>query len=100
MKTFLVGERPRDAAFSPDGTSAYVSSELGQVLSVVDVATHSVVARLSLGYNDSVKPVGVLVSANGSMIYVANGRGNTVSVIDAESLKILKTIAVGSRVWG
>ena len=69
--TFLVGSRPRAAAFSPDGSKAYITSEVGQTLSVVDTANHQVIKTISLGFNENVKPVGVVVSLDGTRIYVA-----------------------------
>jgi YVTN family beta-propeller protein len=67
---------------------------------VVDAESHEVIREIQLGYNENVKPVGIIVSPDGNKIYVANGRGNSVSVIDAGSFQILKTIPVGQRVWG
>ena len=99
-QTFLVGTRPRDGAFSPDGRRAYISSELGGTLAVVDTGTHTVIDTVPIAYNDTMKPVGVLVSPAGDRVYVANGRGNSVSVIDASTFKLITTIPVGQRVWG
>jgi YVTN family beta-propeller protein len=73
---------------------------VGQSLTVVNTADHSITGVVSLAFDENSKPVGVAVSPDGRRIYVANGRGNSVSVIDSASLRIIKTIAVGQRVWG
>ena len=98
--TILVGARPRDTAFSPDGSRAYVSAEIGQSITVIDVETHKVINTVSLAYIADVKPVGMAVSSYCSTLYIANGRANTVTLLETSGFSILKTIAVGQRVWG
>lgn len=100
VDTLLVGSRPRDTAFSPDSKFAYVSTELGQSLTKFETETRTEIASAALGYNDQVKPVGVVISGDGAIAYVANGRANTVAVIDTEKMELIKTIPVGERVWG
>ncbi|HTH50662.1 MAG TPA: beta-propeller fold lactonase family protein [Pyrinomonadaceae bacterium] len=98
VATLIVGQRPRDTAFSPDGTQAYVTAEVGQNVTVIDVATQKIVGTIPLA-NDS-RAVGSTVSNDGTKLYVANGRGNSVSVIDIAQGKVVTNIPVGERNWG
>jgi YVTN family beta-propeller protein len=61
-------------------------------VSVIDIATKTVTATISVG--DS--PSGVAFSTDGSKVYVANEFSNTVSVIDAGTNAVTATIPVGN----
>ena len=98
MGTINVGKRPRDLAFTPDGSRAYVTSEIDGTVWVIDVPTRKAIKVIKLP-KDS-KPMGVVVSPDGKRVYVANGRGGTVSVIDAATNTVIHTIPVGQRPWG
>jgi YVTN family beta-propeller protein len=100
VASFLVDSRPRDAAFSPDGARAYVTTEIGRTVAVVDTAAHKVIHTIRVPRGENVKPMGVAVSGDGRRVYVATGRGNTVVVFDAASYEPVATIPVGQRVWG
>ena len=93
-----VGKRPRDLAFTPDGKRAYVTSEVGGTVWVIDVPTEKAIKVIELP-KDS-KPMGVVVSPDAKRVFVANGRGGTVSVIDAATNAVVSTIPVGQRPWG
>ena len=69
-----VGPRPRAVAFSPDSTRAYVSSENGASLSIIDTTAHEVVASVDVP-GDPARPLGVAVSRDGSRVFVSTGRG-------------------------
>jgi len=75
---------------------AYVTNSFDGSVSVVDVATNSVVATLGVGRN----PYGVVVNADGTRVYVANLSARSVSVIDAVSRTVVATIAVGDMPYG
>ena len=49
VATILVGSRPREAAFTPDGKRAYVTGEIGGTVSVIDVPAHKVIATIPVG---------------------------------------------------
>ena len=66
------------AAASPDGTRIYVTNYNSGNVSVIDIASHLVIASVELGR----APVAVVVSPDGSKAYVANSSNNSVSVID------------------
>ena len=62
-------------------------------LSVVDVASGSVVARIPVGR----EPEGVGITPDGRWVLVTNESDNSVSVIDTGTLKIVKSVQVGKR---
>src|SRR5688572_6275626 len=57
----------------------YVTNFNGNSVSVIDTATHTVIATVTVGLS----PVGVAVTPNGAFVYVTNGGDNNVSVINA-----------------
>jgi YVTN family beta-propeller protein len=93
-----VGWRPRDSIFSADGSRAYVSSEHGGSVAVVDVATSKVLRTIALPPGSL--PMGLALSPDERRLYVANGRARTVSVIDLEADSLVADVRVGARPWG
>ena len=96
---FDVGPRPRSSAFSPDGARAYVTSENGGSVAVVDTATHQVLTTIALT-GENVRPMGVVVSPDGQRVFVTTGRGGSVIVIDTATNQATASIQVGERPWG
>jgi YVTN family beta-propeller protein len=86
-------------AFSPDGRRAWITAEIGGIVSIVDVATNKVTGTLKID-RPGAKPKGVVAHPNGRWVYVANGASNDITVIDAEQQKIAGYVAVGRRPWG
>ncbi|HEX6533894.1 MAG TPA: hypothetical protein VF041_04810 [Gemmatimonadaceae bacterium] len=82
------GYNPTSIAFSPDGATAYVANESGQV-SVLDVASRQMVGTIPVS-----NPLAVRVSPDGSRLFVATG-GTTVYIVDLPSGQIVKTVEVG-----
>lgn len=84
--------------FGPTGVAAapkvYVTNELSNDVSVIDVATNMVVNTIPVGP----QPRPVAVSPNGAWVYVANFGTNpsTVSVIDTASDTVVSTITAGT----
>jgi len=78
------------AAESAGEDLAYVANLRASTVSVIDVPSRRVVARVPVG----AEPDGVAVSPDGSRIYVANFAGNSVSVIDAATRSVIATIPV------
>jgi len=72
---------------------AYITNNVTNDVSVIDLATNTVVATIPVGF----APFGVSVSADGSRIYVTNRESNngSVSVIDAATNTVIATIPVG-----
>jgi YVTN family beta-propeller protein len=58
--------------------NAYITNANSSNVSVIDTATNTVIATISVGTT----PGGVAVTPDGSKVYVANGYTNTASVIE------------------
>jgi YVTN family beta-propeller protein len=76
-----VGSVPRFVAVSPDGSRAYVTSQSGASVSVVDTASRTVTSTLTGGSYGFLGPFGLAVSPDGTKLYVANNGTNTVTAI-------------------
>src|SRR5438034_2157823 len=76
----------------------YVTNQLDNTVSVIDGATHKVVATVRVG----VAPAQMAVSPDRRSVYIANTGSNTVSVLDTATNTIARTIALprGSRPAG
>src|SRR6202034_1222941 len=84
---------PEQIAFSPNGSTAYVTSAIG--LYVISVKHHHQISLVRhLG-----DPHGVLVSADGSKIYVTNTVAGQVDVISAATDRVIGRIQVGQLPW-
>ena len=67
------------------GPSAYVTNVFSNSVSVIDVATNTVVAIVPVG----ITPNGVAITPDGTSAYVANVRSASVSVIDVATNTVL-----------
>jgi len=85
--TFPVGASPLAMAFSPDGTTGYVTNFADGTVSVVSIATAEILATITVGNG----PVGIAVSPNGARVYVANNVDGTLS----DSLTDVVPVGVG-----
>ncbi len=92
LKSIPVGTQPYGVAVSPDSARLYVTNTGAGTLSIVDVATDTVVATVPVG----TQPRGVAAHPDGRRVYVANAGSNTVSVVDAGAAGVVTTIPVGS----
>jgi YVTN family beta-propeller protein len=94
-----VGTNVGDIAFTPDGSTAFVAVFGANAVSVVDVATDSVVGvPIPVGAG----PSNVIVTSDGSRVYVSNTNASpgTVSAIDVASRTVVSTITVGASPEG
>jgi len=66
----------------------YITNENDDTVSVIDTATHALVATIPVGS----KPIGVAVSPDGGRVYVANSHSNTISVISTITNTVEATI--------
>ena len=82
------GPIPAGIAFSPDGSTAFVANEFGDV-SVLDVATQTNIGSISVP-----NPLAVKVSPDGTQLFVATG-GTSVYIVDIASRTVTKTVQVG-----
>jgi len=98
-----VGQRPRVAVFSPDGSRLWVSSEIGGTVTVIDVASRKVLKTISFAVKgvpkDKVQPVGIRLTNDGKTAFVALGPANHVAVVDPQSFEVKDYLLVGQRVW-
>lgn len=76
--------------------SNYGTSGVGNTVSVIDIATNTVTATVTVGN----RPYGVAVTPDGARVYVANQFSDTVSVISTATNTVIATVAVGSRPFG
>ena len=90
--TIPVGANPHGVAFSPDGSTAYVTGNQG--VSVISVPSGTVTSTIP------VSSEGLAVTPDGSTAYVTNFSSNTVSVIAVASGTVTSTIPVGSSPRG
>jgi YVTN family beta-propeller protein len=89
--TIPVGSGPSGVAFTPDGSTAYVTTYGSNTVSVITVASRTVTSTIPVGTH----PVGVAFTPDGSTAYVTNSGSNTVSVISVASGTVTSTIPVG-----
>jgi len=75
---------------------AYISNAGSNTVSVIDIATNSVIAAVPVG----AFPQGVAVNPTGAFVYVANRDSNNVSVIDVHTNTVVATVPVGSHPLG
>jgi predicted alpha-1,2-mannosidase len=88
-----VGEEPRDAALSTDGTRLYVANFGGASISVIDTGALRTIATIKVGSS----PNGIALTPDGKTLWVANADDGTIESIETGSLKPTATIRVGSR---
>jgi YVTN family beta-propeller protein len=77
--------------------NAYITNDGSGNVSVIDTATNTVIATITVG----TAPFAVAVSPDGGTVYVANIDSDNVSVIDTATNKVIATITVGNspRAW-
>jgi YVTN family beta-propeller protein len=71
----------------------YVTNQLDNTASVIDGATHKIVATVRVG----VSPAQMAVSPDRKSVYIANTASNTVSVLNTDDNSIARTIALPPR---
>lgn len=75
---------------------AYVSNDGAGTVSVVSLASGTVVSTIPVGTN----PLGIAVTPNGAFAYVANSGSSSVSVISTATNTVVTTVPVGSTPYG
>jgi len=85
---------PISIALRPDGLRAYVVNEDRNSVGVVDTATHTIIATISVG----VFPVHAAVNPDGGRLYVVNtptqSNADTISVVDLATNTVATTITL------
>ena len=83
-------------ASASGGTFAYVTNSASDEVSVIDLATNTVVASIPVR-----KPTGIAITPDGTRAYVAEIESNTVAVIDlATNTVVGSPIPVAGRATG
>jgi len=70
---------------------AYIANEAAGTVSVVNTASNTVIATITVGS----KPLGVSLNPDGSRAYVVNNSSNSVSVINTATNTVVATVSVG-----
>ncbi len=83
---------PYGVVFNPSGTLAYVTTDGGAGVNVIQVSSNSVVNVIAV----SGAATGIAVNPSGTLVYVTTD-SNLVEVIDAASNSVVNTIPVGSN---
>ena len=105
-KTFdnvLVDSRPRVAMYNSAGTQLWVSSEIGGTVTVINPADRKIIGKVTFEIpgvtKEAIQPVGVRITKDDKLAFVALGPANRVAVVDTATLKVVKYLLVGQRVW-
>jgi YVTN family beta-propeller protein len=96
IKLGEAGYQPFGIAVNPSTNRIYTANEANNTVSVIDGATNSIVATVSVGSG----PCGVAVNPNTNRIYTANHWSDTVSVIDGATNSVVATVSVGAIPYG
>ena len=97
---FADGSYPSGLAFSPDGSTLYVSDSTNVNVAVIDTATDTLVQTIDLPGGI---PAALAVSPDGGSLIVtntANFNANCISVIDTSTNTVSKVIYVGNGAGG
>lgn len=89
------GMRPHCAVIGPKNGLLYVTTEIGNCITVIDPATLKVVAAIPTGQAESHM---LAITHDGRRGYTANVGSGTVSVLDLEAKKVLAIIPVSGQV--
>ena len=97
VSTSQVGRHSSSAiAITADGTTLLVVNPDSNSLTLVDAASHVVVAELAVG----VDPRTVAVDDVGQRAYVANRGSDSVSVVDLATNQVVTQVSVGRQPYG
>jgi YVTN family beta-propeller protein len=85
------------AILSPDGRQLFVSNGRGTSVSVIDVASRSVMRTIA---DVGTRPWGIGVSPDGAKLYTANGPGGDISIVDVATGTVERRVELGGSPWG
>lgn len=91
IATVPVGGFPYSAVVSPDSSTAYVTNDDSNTVSVIDTATNTVTFTIGVG----AAPAGIAITPDGSTLYVVNFGDSSASVIDTHTNLETDTFGVG-----
>ncbi|MEW6753462.1 MAG: FlgD immunoglobulin-like domain containing protein [Candidatus Latescibacterota bacterium] len=93
VRTVSTPAQPRSLAVSADGGRVYVASMAAPYLTVIDAATRSVKARVSLPVSGT---FAVAASADGRKVYLTAHEDAALVVVDAADNRVLTTVPLGA----
>ncbi len=93
MTTVEVGEEPEGILVSPDGKTVFITSEVANMVHVVDTATGALKANIVAG----TRPRRFALMPDGKTLWVTNELSGSISVIDLEGSKVVDTISFEPR---
>ncbi len=93
---FTPSVHPRALALSPGAQRLYVTGMRSSDVSIVDLTTGRVTARIAVGS----EAAGVLVSPDERVVYVACANDGTVARIDAARRVVTTTMRTAAKPWG
>ena len=88
MSTVDVGEEPEGILVNKDGSLVFVTSEVANMVHVVDTATSEIRANIVAGN----RPRRFAVPAGGNTLWVTNELSGSVSLIDLDTMKVSGTV--------
>lgn len=88
MTLVEVGEEPEGVLASPDDKTVYVTSEVANIVHVVDVASKEIAANIVAGN----RPRRFAMTPDQKELWVSNELSGSVSIIDVESNEVIETI--------
>ncbi|MBK7133970.1 MAG: hypothetical protein IPH69_14440 [Bacteroidales bacterium] len=91
-----VGNKPHSVILDSKNSTAYVSNQWSDFVSVIDLSSFNVTDSLSTGNG----PAGLSLSADEKSLYVVNSYGSDLSVIDLASKTEIKRLSTGNNPTG
>jgi PQQ-dependent catabolism-associated beta-propeller protein len=99
----LVPPRPRWAAFTHDGRTVWVSSELGGTVTVIDTKTFKILDTIHFAVeglrSTFIQPVGISITRDDKLAFVCLGPANRVAVVSVPEHKVLSYVETGQKVF-
>ena len=93
MSTVEVGEEPEGILVSPDGKTVFVTSEVANMVHVVDTASASIRANIVAGN----RPRRFALTSGGDSLWVTNELSGSVSVVDLGTMQVTDTVEFKPR---
>lgn len=85
-----VGGQPYRIALSPDGARAYTANVGDSTLSVVDLTTGALIAKVPVG----AQPTSIAVTRDGRLVYVASQAGGSLTVVDTATSSVRASVPI------
>ena len=93
MSTVDVGLEPEGVLVSPDGSLVFVTSEVANMVHVVDTASSEIRANIVAGN----RPRRFAIPAGGNNLWVTNELSGSASLIDLGTMKVVDTVEFRPR---